>query len=138
MLFSALVPSLLALPQRSYTLPRRSVLAIVSASPLAAVAAADGAGGAGSFVGTYTDPMHPGGTRTIFLQNTKIGPYQLARIVGGGGTGEPAQFELPAMISPTPGKSDAWQITIDFSPKGGPKDRPPSRSAESCSRADGR
>ena len=74
------------------------------------------------FTGTYTDPMHPGGTRTITLTNTKLGPYQLAKIVGKGGEGEPAYFELPAMVSPAPGKKDAWQITIDFSPKGGPKD----------------
>ena len=74
------------------------------------------------FAGSYTDPMHPGGTRTITLQGTKLGSYQLAKIVGGGGTGEPAIYELPAMVSPAPGKKDAWQITIDFSPKGGPKD----------------
>ena len=74
------------------------------------------------FEGTYTDPMHPGGTRTITLTNTKLGPYQLAKIVGKGGEGEPASYELPAMVSPTPGKKDAYSITIDFSPKGGPKD----------------
>ena len=74
------------------------------------------------FVGTYSDPMHPGGTRSITLLNTKLGPFQLAKIVGGGGEGEPAIYELPAMVSPAPGKKDAWQITIDFSLKGGPKD----------------
>ena len=78
--------------------------------------------GAAIFEGTYTDPMHPGGTRTITLQGTKLGPYQLAKVIGGGGEGEPASFELPAMVSPAPGQRDAWQITIDFSPKGGPKD----------------
>ena len=105
------------------SLTRRSALAVVAASPLALSAGtAQADTGASVFVGTYTDPMHPGGTRTIFLQNTKLGPYQLARIVGAGGEGEPAKFELPAMIAPVPGKSDAWQITIDFSPKGGPKD----------------
>ena len=126
-MLSIMVPSLLAikLPQQGCALSRRSVLATVGASPLAAFAsnaAAADATGANVFVGSYTDPMHPGGTRTIFLQNTKVGPYQLAKIVGVGGTGEPAQFELPAMVAPVPGKSDAWQITIDFSPKGGPKD----------------
>lgn len=74
------------------------------------------------FVGTYTDPIHPGGTRTISLSSTKLGPFQLANIVGGGGEGEPISYELPAMVSPAPGKQGAWQITIDFSPKGGPKD----------------
>ena len=74
------------------------------------------------FVGEYTDPVHPGGTRKITLQGTKLGPFQLAKIVGGGGVGEPALYELPAMVSPAPGQKDGWQITIDFSPKGGPKD----------------
>jgi hypothetical protein len=74
------------------------------------------------FVGTYTDPMHPGGTRTIKLLDTTLGPYRLSKIVGGGGEGEPVSFELPAMVSPVPGRKGEWQITIDFSPKGGPKD----------------
>ena len=74
------------------------------------------------FEGTYSDPMHPGGTRTITLQGTRLGPYQLAKIVGGGGQGEPASYELPAMVAPTPGAKNSWQITIEFSPKGGPKD----------------
>ena len=66
--------------------------------------------------------MHPGGTRTISVLDTKLGPYQLANVRGGGGEGEPASYELPAMVAPVPGQTDAWQITIDFSPKGGPKD----------------
>lgn len=118
-------------------LPRRAVLTNAAAaactfglvaSPASADSVSDllyGGGsnsGASVFEGTYTDPMHPGGTRTITLQGTKLGPFQLAKIVGGGGTGEPASYELPAMVSPTPGKKDSWQITIDFSPKGGPKD----------------
>jgi len=74
------------------------------------------------FVGEYTDPMHPGGTRQITLLSTQMGPYQLARVVGGGGEGEPLSYELPAMVAPAPGKANQWQITIDFSPKGGPKD----------------
>eukprot|EP00966_Prymnesium_polylepis_P294264 6795920-Prymnesium_polylepis.1 len=53
--------------------------------------------------------MHPGGTRTISLQNTKVGGFQLAKIVGGGGVGEPESFELPAMVN-------GASITIDFSP----------------------
>ena len=106
------------------------VAAALTVAPLAAVAddvadllyGAAKAPDASVFVGTYTDPMHPGGTRAIKLSNTKLGPNQLATIVGGGGEGEPALYELPAMISPAPGKKDSWQITIDFSPKGGPKD----------------
>ena len=29
---------------------------------------------------------------------------------------------LRRMVAPTPGAKNSWQITIDFSPKGGPKD----------------
>ena len=59
------------------------------------------------FEGTYTDPCPPGGKRTITLTDTKLGGFQLAKIVGGGGQGEPASFELPAMVSKAPGKQDA-------------------------------
>ena len=113
-------------------LSRRAVLAAAASTTVPLAASADSvtdllygaakAPDASVFAGEYTDPMHPGGTRTITLQNTKLGPYQLAKIVGGGGEGEPAMYELPAMISPAPGAKNAWQITIDFSPKGGPKD----------------
>mmetsp|Transcript_72221 Transcript_72221/g.145307 ORF Transcript_72221/g.145307 Transcript_72221/m.145307 type:complete len:156 (-) Transcript_72221:230-697(-) len=68
------------------------------------------------FVGTYSDPNHPGGVRNIELLDTKIGEFQLARVTGGGGSREPASFVLPAMVQ-LPDK----KITIDFSPKGGPK-----------------
>ena len=131
----------LRLPSEAQLLPRRAVLlhaasaaALISSSRLAASAdeAADFLAGVAMaqqkslgpsvFEGTYTDPFHPGGKRTITLTDTKLGSFQLAKIVGGGGQGEPASFELPAMVSKVPGKQDAWQITIDFSPKGGPKD----------------
>ena len=131
----------LRLPSEAKLLPRRAVLlhaasaaALISSSRLAASAdeAADFLAGVAMaqqkslgpsvFEGTYTDPFHPGGKRTITLTDTKLGSFQLAKIVGGGGQGEPASFELPAMVSKVPGKQDAWQITIDFSPKGGPKD----------------
>ena len=84
-----------------------------------------------SLIGTYTDPInHPGGIRKIELTGTGFGGYQLARVVGGGGRGEPASYELPAMIFECPGNRQALQransgklcITIDFSPKGGPRD----------------
>mmetsp|Transcript_12630 Transcript_12630/g.32032 ORF Transcript_12630/g.32032 Transcript_12630/m.32032 type:complete len:152 (-) Transcript_12630:788-1243(-) len=92
---------------------RRATLGLAAAAVATPerATAADGS----VFVGSYTDPMHPGGTRTISLQNTKVGGFQLAKIVGGGGVGEPESFELPAMVN-------GASITIDFSPKGGPKD----------------
>ena len=52
----------------------------------------------------YTDPMHPGGKRTITLQNSELGGSQLAKVVGGGGQGEPASYELPATISKAAGE----------------------------------
>ncbi|VEU45278.1 unnamed protein product [Pseudo-nitzschia multistriata] len=74
-------------------------------------------GGPEAFVGTYTDPVnHPGGTRTIKLVAEKAGDYQLAEVHGGGGTGEPESYVLPAAVI-----GDRL-IVIDFSPKGGPKD----------------
>ena len=118
----------LRLPTTTSLHNRRAVIssaaaAAVASTPLSALAAeAVKAPDAKVFAGSYTDPMHPGGTRTITLLDTKLGPFQLAKITGGGGTGEPASFELPAMISPSPRGADSWQITIDFSPKGGPKD----------------
>lgn len=67
------------------------------------------------FVGRYTDPInHPGGFRDISLL-----PNGLAEVRGGGGRGEPASFILPARMDQVDGKV---AITIDFSPKGGPKD----------------
>ena len=86
-------------------------------------------------LGTYTDPInHPGGTRTIEFQDSPLsnfGGYQLATVKGGGGRGEPKSFELPAMIFECPGNKQVLTrapnsgklcITIDFTPKGGPKD----------------
>ena len=88
-------------------------------------------------LGTYTDPInHPGGTRTIEFQESPFsnflgGAYQLATVKGGGGRGEPELFELPAMIFECPGNKQVLTrasnsgklcITIDFTPKGGPKD----------------
>jgi hypothetical protein len=74
------------------------------------------AAGAEAFVGTYSDPInHPGGKRTIKLLDEKIGDYQLAEVVGGGGRGEPANYVLPAAVI------GDRTIVIDFSPKGGPR-----------------
>ena len=128
-----LFPCALTVPRQA--IPRRGLLAsaaaIFSSSAVQSANAdsvsdllyGNGPASDGSvFVGTYSDPMHPGGVRSISLSSTKLGPYQLAKVIGGGGEGEPTNYELPAMVSPVPGKKDAWQITIDFSPKGGPKD----------------
>jgi hypothetical protein len=73
------------------------------------------------FVGKFTDPInHPGGVREISLLDVKMGPFQLAKVKGGGGRGEPASYELPAMVGIGPDGQEI--ITIDFTPKGGPKD----------------
>ncbi|GFH58921.1 hypothetical protein CTEN210_15397 [Chaetoceros tenuissimus] len=70
-----------------------------------------------AFVGTYSDPInHPGGKRTIKLLDEKVGDYQLAQVIGGGGRGEPANYVLPAAVI------GDRTIVIDFSPKGGPRD----------------
>jgi hypothetical protein len=78
------------------------------------------------FLGTYTDPLnHPGGFRSIALDGIGLAGYQLATVKGGGGVGEPATYSLPAMIFQCPGNQPGggkWCITIDFTPKGGPKD----------------
>jgi hypothetical protein len=89
-----------------------------SSSIPVAMAATNGSKGAEAFVGTYTDPInHPGGKRTIkLLDGQKIGDYQLAEVIGGGGRGEPESYVLPAVVI---GDS---AIIIDFSPKGGPRD----------------
>ena len=79
---------------------------------LSSVCNADGS----SFEGTFSDPKHPGGTRTISLVGEKVGGYQLANVNGGGGKGEPQSYVLPAVVIRDE------EIIIDFSPKGGPKD----------------
>lgn len=64
------------------------------------------------FVGDYSDPNHPGGSRTVSLLNEKVGVFRRAVISGNDGAGQP-QFDLPALVY-----ND--QITVDFRPKGGP------------------
>jgi hypothetical protein len=88
--------------------------AVLLTPPSKASAAADGS----AFEGTYSDPInHPGGTRTIrLLDESKIGDYQLAEVLGGGGIGEPKNYVLPAVVI------GDRAIVIDFSPKGGPRD----------------
>ena len=51
----------------------------------------------------------------------RIGAYQLANVKGGGGRGEPPEYNLPAVIIERAGQQ---QIIIDFSvpPKNGPRD----------------
>jgi len=101
----------------STTTRRASLAAVPKLGAFAAAAAlpAWAATEASPFVGRFTDPNHPGGTRDIALSDTKVGMFQLATVVGGGGRGEPASYELPAMVF-------GDKITVDFSPKGGPKD----------------
>ena len=93
-----------------------------AAFALLAPAAASAATAGSVFVGRYTDPKHPGGYREITLvPGAQIGPYMLANVHGGQGTGEPESFDLPAFIAE---KKDFQRITIDFStpPKYGPPD----------------
>ena len=114
-----------ALQAPSNNISRRSLLetaTVLVAAPLVAGAATTDSS---VLLGTYTDPEnHPGGTRTIELAGTGFGGFQLAKITGGGGKGEPENYELNGMISPCPGRGAKaeWCITIDFSPKGGPAD----------------
>ena len=49
-----------------------------------------------SFVGSYTDPNHPGGKTTIRLTGNSVGDYVLAEVVGGGGKNEPANYVVSA------------------------------------------
>eukprot|EP00443_Scrippsiella_acuminata_P133412 CAMPEP_0115757500 /NCGR_PEP_ID=MMETSP0272-20121206/98460_1 /TAXON_ID=71861 /ORGANISM="Scrippsiella trochoidea, Strain CCMP3099" /LENGTH=130 /DNA_ID=CAMNT_0003203025 /DNA_START=211 /DNA_END=604 /DNA_ORIENTATION=- len=64
------------------------------------------------FVGRYTDKNHPGGYRDITLTGNGR-----AKVVGGGGAGEPKLYFLQAKVERDGGKD---YITIDFRPKGGP------------------
>ena len=84
------------------------------------------------FVGRYTDPKHPGGTREVVLKDLVLtGGNRIAKVRGGGGQGEPADYELPAVVAqcgnligkwvPPPGEDPAACIRIDFGPKGGPR-----------------
>ena len=113
------LPSEGLLARRAVLINAASAAALIGSRPLAA--SADEASeflagvakaqeqnlGPSVFEGTYTDPFHPGGKRIITLTDTKLGGFQLAKVNGGGGQGEPASFELPAMVSKAPGKQDA-------------------------------
>ena len=85
--------------------------------PQVAIAADDSV-----FLGRYSDPKHPGGIRDISLvPGAQKGAYRLASVKGGGGIGEPASYELPAVIIE---RGKEASIIIDFSvePKRGPRD----------------
>ena len=64
------------------------------------------------FVGSYSDPNHPGGYRTVSLSDSKIGEFRVASLEGNDAKDEPL-FRLPALVY-------ADQMTVDFSAKGGP------------------
>merc|ERR1740124_161647 len=96
-----------------------SSIAVVggATAPTLTGAAVNTGKGAEVFLGTYSDPNHPGGTRTIrLLENMKVGDYYMAEVTGGGGRGEPKNYVLPAVAI------GSRFIIIDFSPKGGPRD----------------
>jgi hypothetical protein len=109
-----LLPSVTALAPQ---FDRRVAISSAFGLAIAAVPLSTSAAASPSFEGTFSDPInHPGGTRTIKLVGEPIGDYQLAKVEGGGGRGEPASFVLPAMVI------GDRAIIIDFSPKGGPRD----------------
>ena len=123
-----LIPSVPSQPLKVETSRRHAFTSILSiatyaSSVVPSVATADDQAPAtkNTFVGTFADPInHPGGKRTVeLIDGYQVGSYQLARVVGGGGVGEPKNYVLPAVIL---GGSTPPTIVIDFSPKGGPKD----------------
>ena len=88
------LPSEGLLARRAVLINAASAAALIGIGPLAA--SADEASeflagvaksqeknlGPSVFEGTYSDPFHPGGTRTITLTDTKLGGFQLAKING--------------------------------------------------------
>ena len=99
----------------------QTIIAVGGTSLGLPVFAADKEAVGSIFVGRYTDPInHPGGIRDIKLLDTNLAGFRLAEVTGGGGRGEPASFTLPAKVGMLDNGNEA--ITIDFSPKGGPKD----------------
>jgi hypothetical protein len=110
-------------PKKSSSVDRRNAIIGVAATTAALLSSSTPASalaapqGAEAFVGTFSDPInHPGGKRTIRLLDQKVGDYQLAEVLGGGGIGEPKNYVLPAAVI------GGRTIVIDFSPKGGPRD----------------
>lgn len=67
------------------------------------------------YLGNYTDPNHPDGSRTITLLDEMIGDKRMAQCKGND-DGVSPDYILPAWINAD------MSIVIDFSPKGGPKD----------------
>jgi len=111
-------------PTQSYLLPsspstRRSALSLITVGVLSLPTTVL-ASPTSRFTGTYTDPNHRGGTRTVvLLQPPYPVPGYNAEVQGGGGRGEPASYVLPAKVG-----EDDKSIVIDFSvpAKRGPKD----------------
>ena len=104
----------------------RAPAAVVSGLSAAAVAVAlvSGAGpaaaaaGGSPLGGKYSDPNHPGCARAV---NTVAGTVTGADGTGPGGAceaGKPVkEWSLSAVVA-----KDGQSLTVDFSPKGGPKD----------------
>lgn len=111
-----------ALVSAALALPTIKPQAVVAAKPQAASAPAAGGDASSVFVGSYSDPNHPGGTREVTLLNEKFGAYRLANVHGGGGFGEPASYDLPAFIVERRGEPASILIDFSVAPKRGPKD----------------
>ena len=94
------------------------------AALFAAVSAEDQNPGA-IFNGCYTDPNHPQGWRWISFTDQY---YYIGKgTVQGSDTGPTQEWTLPAVAE----QGDAApEISVDFSPKGGPADFPGTWSAE--------
>ena len=108
-------------PGTSPLFSRRAVAASLLSAAWLAPAPPAHAADSSIFVGTYSDPNHPGGIREVTLLPDTVGAYRLANVKGGGGRGEPESYNLPAIIVE---RADQKQIIIDFSvpPKNGPRD----------------
>jgi len=106
--------SLKMVDQSSATVGRRALLSSIMAASSALVAGYP-VQAANEFDGDYTDPKHPGCSRTIVSQG--------AQATVTGADGKPAcKPGEPTKAWKLEGKISGEEIFVDFSPKGGPKD----------------